>query len=205
MRKVPRTPSPLPFPGRSTLPRCKRYKSPHATSKLPASDWSFSAALSRAAAAAFRFLVHVVSAAVASGQTAAHMEMISLIVPSPFSIARTKLHRGSQHLSFDPTFAKSLQPASHDQNLLTSDKLQRTMGLYSLAKEWRGKQTPEFARYLEAFCYWNLCRSIPHSVRVVVRLGEARDYRGSASEPNRKLGQRFPGKRCRPTGNYSIR
>jgi acyl-homoserine-lactone acylase len=37
------------------------------------------------------------------------------------------------------------------KDLLSSDKVQRTMGLYSLAKEWRQQQTPAFALYLEAF------------------------------------------------------
>jgi acyl-homoserine-lactone acylase len=37
------------------------------------------------------------------------------------------------------------------KDLLDSDKVQRTMGLYSLAKEWRGQQSPELGRYLEAF------------------------------------------------------
>ena len=39
-------------------------------------------------------------------------------------------------------FGKDLRP---------SDKLQRTMGLYSLAEKWRGQQSAEFARYLEGF------------------------------------------------------
>jgi acyl-homoserine-lactone acylase len=37
------------------------------------------------------------------------------------------------------------------KDLLSSDKVQRTMGLYSLAKEWRQEQSAAFGQYLEAF------------------------------------------------------
>jgi acyl-homoserine-lactone acylase len=46
---------------------------------------------------------------------------------------------------------RSAEYFGKDEDHMSSDKVQRTMGLYSLAEEWRQQQTPAFAQYLEAF------------------------------------------------------